>query len=320
MTHTRSSKTGAADAGSTRHTRSSKTPETRADQALEKTRKRAPKVTSKTRVRNSTVDQDVSPTPADENQIAAGSLPSNSPTTVTLQSRFRDEDIDPVLRNMGSSTQQSPPASGSQEENIDPALREVVPTLTPESTEPGMQQTQESPDASNAEPPKTKKAADAGYILGIMRGNTKLKYVCRPHCLPDRIKSAKEASRRYRRLIVEIVARAEALAAQTGCWIYVAGQHANATKAFTHYASPRLRAKAESELEELHSLVMRMMRSLIEARRRDTTEISLELEKERGKAKAACASAKAAEDQLAAKERELREKDELIASLRALNV
>ncbi|KAJ3560280.1 hypothetical protein NP233_g10941 [Leucocoprinus birnbaumii] len=288
MTRTRSSATATTHTSSpgTCTTRSSKKSGARADQAQEAARKPAKASGPKKCGRKGA---NSAPTQPNENTGAVSST-LNSGSSL-IESRFRDEDIDPRLRNMDPVSHPQPaqnhgtrPAgtiSGTQGQNDDSNLRD--PASQSMTGVHAAQSTLANKGKEKEEDEDEDSDMDHGFIQGIMQGNSTL-------TLPEPIKFSKDASKHFRRLIVEIIARAEALAMQTGCWIYVAGQHPNASKPFTHYASPRLRAEGQAGLEKI----------------------------KRGSEKeAALISAQEAEDRLASKERELREKDEIIASLRA---
>ncbi|KAJ3566938.1 hypothetical protein NP233_g6683 [Leucocoprinus birnbaumii] len=130
---------------------------------------------------------------------------------------------------------------------------------------------------------KEKEKEDYGFILGLMRGSEVLADVKRPRALPKPLTKSSFMSRRFRRALPLIVARLEALAHQTGCWIYLAAQHTTAINPFMHYVSPRLKREGATQLNQIHAQVSKLMRSLIESRRVAITEKNMELEETQAK-------------------------------------
>lgn len=71
----------------------------------------------------------------------------------------------------------------------------------------------------------------------------------------------------------------ERLAAETGCWLYISGQHVNAKTGFCNYASPRVRRDAREEVTEIHNSSNMMYTMLLGARRSGAIELSAQAEK-----------------------------------------
>lgn len=70
----------------------------------------------------------------------------------------------------------------------------------------------------------------------------------------------------------------ENLSIETGCWLYIVGQHTTATTPFIHYVSPRLRGEAVDEVNIIHTNFSRLLSSLVSSRRREASEIAMELD------------------------------------------
>lgn len=95
----------------------------------------------------------------------------------------------------------------------------------------------------------------------------------------------------------------ERLSAETGCWLYLSGQHVNASMGFYNYSSPRVRREARPQVAAIQALSLTMYNSLLNARRADA--VALNLQVEQGK------------DELHKTRQELAEKDACIAQLQA---
>lgn len=73
--------------------------------------------------------------------------------------------------------------------------------------------------------------------------------------------------------------KCERLSAETGCWLYISGQHVNAKTGFHNYASPRVRREAKEQITDIQNSFNIMYTSLLSARRLDAVKLSLEAEK-----------------------------------------
>ncbi|KAJ7094226.1 hypothetical protein C8R43DRAFT_964526 [Mycena crocata] len=85
-----------------------------------------------------------------------------------------------------------------------------------------------------------------GMVAGAMRGNQPLSIYRRkpyPEPWPD-------PPHRFNKIFQDIVARAEHLAAETGCYLLIAGAHRSASAA-THWVSPALRAEALGDATQM---------------------------------------------------------------------
>ncbi len=105
--------------------------------------------------------------------------------------------------------------------------------------------------------------------------------------------------------------KGESLAVETGCWLYIVGQHTTASTPFIHYVSPRLRAEAVSEVNIIHTNFSRLLSSLIKSRHREATEIAMELDEAR-------VELSQANQQAAEQKKELERQSEQLAQQAAL--
>ncbi|KAF7773698.1 hypothetical protein Agabi119p4_5865 [Agaricus bisporus var. burnettii] len=113
---------------------------------------------------------------------------------------------------------------------------------------------------------------------------------------------SRAGSKRFRRVMKEIIVRrkclysmvcaeggidgvvqAENLSVETGCWLYVVGQHTTATTPFVHYVSPRFREDATKEVNIIHNNFSRTISALISSRRRTVTDVTMELDSTRAR-------------------------------------
>ncbi|KAJ3570349.1 hypothetical protein NP233_g4469 [Leucocoprinus birnbaumii] len=126
--------------------------------------------------------------------------------------------------------------------------------------------------------------APHGFIEGVMCSNHEFRWsfhTCR--AAQGLFKSSTHASKRFARVIRQILTRIENLAVETGCWIYLAAQHATAVTPFIHYASPSLQTKAGPKLDIIHTNFSIIMKTLVTSRRREAMELMLELEEQKEK-------------------------------------
>lgn len=82
---------------------------------------------------------------------------------------------------------------------------------------------------------------------------------------------------------IDGVVQAENLSVETGCWLYVVGQHTTATTPFVHYVSPRFREDATKEVNIIHNNFLRTISALISSRRRTVTDVTMELDSTRAR-------------------------------------
>jgi hypothetical protein len=117
------------------------------------------------------------------------------------------------------------------------------------------------------------------------------------------------------------MAQCEQISHETGCWLFLAAQHPNATKPYLHYTSPRLRRDAMPQTTAITNQFHGLMTDLHRARYQNAFELQTELaqaQKTAADAKAECETiAKNAEMALANKQAEI---DTILALYRsALN-
>ncbi|KAJ3561054.1 hypothetical protein NP233_g10432 [Leucocoprinus birnbaumii] len=175
----------------------------------------------------------------------------------------------------------------------------------------------EDEDDDNEEDEDTKEGGPHGSIEGVMRGNYEFRGLKRTTALRPPSQTSTHASKRFHRVIRQILTRVENLAVETGCWIYLAAQHATAVTPYIHYASPRLRTEAGPELDIIHTNFSIIMKTLVMARRREVMELTLELEENRERLQDAQKDAEEAKREAHEHKAELARKDAVIAKLMA---
>jgi hypothetical protein len=72
--------------------------------------------------------------------------------------------------------------------------------------------------------------------------------------------------------------KCERLSAETGCWLYVSGQHVNANMGFYSYASPRFRRESKEEVINIQNSFAKAYAALLNARRLDAIKLSIQAE------------------------------------------
>jgi hypothetical protein len=102
----------------------------------------------------------------------------------------------------------------------------------------------------------------------------------------------------------------ERLSLETGCWLYISGQHATANLGFANYASPRLRREGKSQLIDIQNSFNAIFSSLLESRRLEAVQLSLQAQK-------AKEELQEAEAELATQAGLISEKDAYIAHLQS---
>ncbi|KAJ3562490.1 hypothetical protein NP233_g9535 [Leucocoprinus birnbaumii] len=251
--------------------------------------------------------------------------PPDNPVHVQGGNTISDDLIDPLLRNASvappASHSQAPPGNAQSTPQPSPAQEAQAQNVQSNegegegedgwcSDDPDDLDDDEEAPKKKKKSQKDKEKGDYGFILGLMRGNDVLEDVKRPRALPKPLTKSSFMSRRFRRALPLIVAHLEALAHQTGCWIYLAAQHTTAVNPFVHYVSPRLKREGASQLNQIHAQVSKLMRSLIESRRAAVTEKNMELEETQAKLDDAS-------KQLMEQEKKLQRQQELIDRLMA---
>ncbi|KAJ3567220.1 hypothetical protein NP233_g6510 [Leucocoprinus birnbaumii] len=159
---------------------------------------------------------------------------------------------------------------------------------------------------------------DFGCVQGVWRGNQIFDDLKQLHPLRAPSENLAQVSKRFQHMMCEIIICAENLSVETGCWIYIAGQHATAVTPFLHYASPRLCAKAGPELQVLQNNCSHLMKVLMSAHRHEVMEVSMELEAKKQELDCSEQLAKAATQALQEQQRMIDKKDALINRIKSL--
>ncbi|KAJ3550833.1 hypothetical protein NMY22_g193 [Coprinellus aureogranulatus] len=120
--------------------------------------------------------------------------------------------------------------------------------------------------------PTSGKNAWAGWVEGAGMGSG-VTQIYRKNFLLPAFKDQAEATKNYRRWLIDIFSRAEVLARRTNCWFYMAVQHPNANTPFHYYASPKLRREAPEAMKSFHTKVSTTMQTLMTAEK--GTKVSL---------------------------------------------
>ncbi|KAF8068574.1 hypothetical protein FPV67DRAFT_1448491 [Lyophyllum atratum] len=211
-------------------------------------------------------------------QAQASDIPGSSPTPMPQASETRsrcvsDSVIDPLLR--GPTTPQRPPSTASFVQP--PAMAPLrifslsSPTgpqsplppsspMGPSSPCPSSPIGGSSPSPfmleSSTTKPRNRKPTLAnpkyGFVEGSQRGGRSYE-ILRMKELPLPSPSQSKASDRFTYVMKDVIQRIERLGAETGAWIFIAGQHSHALSldSFLSYASPALRRDALKHVEDL---------------------------------------------------------------------
>ncbi|KAJ7740001.1 hypothetical protein DFH07DRAFT_965494 [Mycena maculata] len=142
-------------------------------------------------------------------------------------------------------------------------------------------------DAPSEEPgsPKKKKKdrvritntnALHGLVEGARRGGQALE-IPRMQKLRGPIENRGDSTRRFLRLVKDIMERCEQVSQETGCWLFFTAQHMFAKEPFLHYASPRIRKEGRKEVEEITNNFNRLFLTLIAARNHESKEMHRKL-------------------------------------------
>jgi hypothetical protein len=100
--------------------------------------------------------------------------------------------------------------------------------------------------------------------------------------------------------------------------LFLGGQHVNASSAFTHYASPRLRRDAKSQLADIQQQFSQMAVALVTSHHREAVDLAMQLTQAQEQQKNALAEAAMARSALIQEQSSAADKDALIARLRAI--
>ncbi|KAJ7029207.1 hypothetical protein C8F04DRAFT_1265087 [Mycena alexandri] len=169
---------------------------------------------------------------------------------------------------------------------IDPVLATPGANRAPSDDSPGETQVLPSSDGGSPSPRisaqsknrvrVTKNNAVYGKVEGAKRGADKF-IIPRTRELRPVITDRAEATRRFMRLVTDLLERCEQVSHETGCWLYFTAQHTSAREPFLHFASPRIRREAKAEVEDITNRFNRLFLSLIAARNQETKELHKKL-------------------------------------------
>ncbi|KAG6805748.1 hypothetical protein H0H92_014168, partial [Tricholoma furcatifolium] len=117
----------------------------------------------------------------------------------------------------------------------------------------------------------TRKNAVYNKVIGAMRGSQALE-IPRSKPLRAPIDDVAANTRRFNRIVADIIMRCERLGEETGCWLLFLGQLPS-SKALTHYASSRLRREAKAETIDVINQYQAIIRTLLAAKRYEAVTI-----------------------------------------------
>ncbi|KAG6827545.1 hypothetical protein H0H92_011352 [Tricholoma furcatifolium] len=122
----------------------------------------------------------------------------------------------------------------------------------------------------------TRKNAVYDSVVGAMRGSKPLE-IPRTRPLREPIDDIARNTRRFNRIITDIITRCERLGEETGCWLLFLAQLPS-SKALTHYSSSRLRREAKSDTLRVINQYQAVIRSLLAAKRDEAVNIQKRFE------------------------------------------
>lgn len=116
--------------------------------------------------------------------------------------------------------------------------------------------------------------------------------------LPRTQTEASSSTKRFNRLMRDLIIRVsnayanprpglltlfqcERLSTETGCWLYLSGQHVNASMGFYSYVSPRLRREAKDRVIDIQNSFHKTYTGLLESRRVDAVQLSIQAQQYR---------------------------------------
>ncbi|KAJ7583991.1 hypothetical protein C8J56DRAFT_1054514 [Mycena floridula] len=116
-----------------------------------------------------------------------------------------------------------------------------------------------------------------GLVKDVRIGNDE---ACIPRPRPLRAieRDARTAGQRFRRQMNELMARAEDLSHETGCWLYIVGQHTAARRGHMSFVSDRLSREAPPQFDEGNQLISSSIYALTVAHRSTATELAIALQ------------------------------------------
>ncbi|KAG6827241.1 hypothetical protein H0H92_012651 [Tricholoma furcatifolium] len=108
-------------------------------------------------------------------------------------------------------------------------------------------------------------------VNGAMRGNMKLD-IPRGKPLRSAITSVSDNTRRYNRVVEDIIVRSERLSEETNCWFLLLSQLPT-SKGLIHFSSSRLRREAKDDVTRIVNEFQLVTRSLLAAKRDEAAAI-----------------------------------------------
>ncbi|KAG6825895.1 hypothetical protein H0H92_001962 [Tricholoma furcatifolium] len=111
----------------------------------------------------------------------------------------------------------------------------------------------------------TRKNAAYDLVVGAMRGSKTLE-IPRTRPLREPIDDIARNTRRFNRIITDIIMCCERLGEETGCWLLFLAQLPS-SKALTHYSSSRLRREAKADTLRVINQYQTLIRTLLAAKR-----------------------------------------------------
>jgi uncharacterized protein YbcC (UPF0753/DUF2309 family) len=100
--------------------------------------------------------------------------------------------------------------------------------------------------------------------------------------------------------------------------LYIAAQHASASSGFTHYASPRLRREAKSQLTEINQQFNKVSAALVASRRREAVDLAMQLQQSQDQEREALAEAERTRQALSEGQSTIAAQEAVIARLQAV--
>ncbi|KAG6810512.1 hypothetical protein H0H92_011539 [Tricholoma furcatifolium] len=160
----------------------------------------------------------------------------------------------------------------------------------------------------------TRKNAVYDRVVGAMRGS-RLLDIPRSKPLRNPIDDIARNTRRFNRIIKDIIMRCERLSEETGCWLLLLAQ-VPTSKALTHYSSSRLRREVKSDTLRIINQYQTMIRTLLAAKRDEAISIQKRYEEVQRDLQIAEQAKLAMQAQLDARESELARKEAELAQYR----
>ncbi|EEB88785.1 hypothetical protein MPER_13201 [Moniliophthora perniciosa FA553] len=142
--------------------------------------------------------------------------------------------------------------------------------------------------------------------------------IARLHQLKDQLPTIGAIHKRFDEKLTAIVARAEELAAETGCYLFFSASVPTRGTEVVHFASKRLRKEAPTALDKMYNLNVETFQALVNARRKDVLQAEMEVARARAAAQMAQASEASLRADIESLTRANTENQVLIDHLRAI--